>query len=97
MTSEMLRNMNPKRSIPIAKIIMIEEISDSDRKYNKKFYGDGHVSVFKVIFERKSLAGGRLEGISQTSEDEEKPIPEVHINEDKKATWYLSLGKEPSF
>ena len=68
MTSDMLRNMNPKRSIPIGKILSIDEISDVDRKTNKKFYGDG-VSVFKVIFEKKALAGGRLEGISETSED----------------------------
>ena len=77
MTSDLLRTLTPKRSIPISKIIMIEEISEADRKTNKKFYDNG-VSVFKVIFEKKAIAEGRIEGLTATSEeDENKPTPVV--------------------
>ena len=40
MKSEKLRQMEPKKSIPIEKIIMIDEINATDRKTNKKFYKD---------------------------------------------------------
>lgn len=77
MKSDNLRSEKPKKSIPIAKIMSIEEIDEADRKTNKKFYDNG-AAVFKVIFEKKSITSGRIEGITDTSEeDENKPTPVV--------------------
>ena len=92
MSSDALQSMVPKKSIPIGKIIMIEEITDADKKTYKKFYKAGGVSAFKVIFEKKSVEKGRIDGDSESSDEDNSHSPEVTVNEDKKQTWFFSIS-----
>ena len=63
---------------------MIEEITDADKKTYKKFYRTAGIQAFKVIFEKNSIEKGRIDGESESTDDDNSPSPEVAVNEDKK-------------
>ena len=92
MQSQALQDQVPKKSIPIGKIIMIDEINEADKKTYKKFYRAAGVNAFKVIFEKNSVTKGKLEGESDSSDDDNSPSREVTVNEDKKSTWFFSIS-----
>ena len=70
---------------------MIDEINEADKKTYKKFYRAVGVNAFKVIFEKNSVTKGKLEGESDSSDDDNYPSREVTVNEDKKSTWFFSI------
>ena len=71
---------------------MIDEINEADKKTYKKFYRAVGVNAFKVIFEKNSVAKGKLDGDDESSDDDNSQSPEVTVNEDKKSTWFFSIS-----
>ena len=71
---------------------MIDEINEADKKTYKKFYRASGINAFKVIFEKNSVTKGKLDGESDSSDDDNSPSPEVTVNEDKKSTWFFSIS-----